>query len=356
MSDRSPEYIYRPLMRDLGSLRPADFEGATPPYVPTREAVLAVRPEMQANVSHARQVFAAIGDMDKAVLEYLDHNELRSGPDNSEYALKSKQDAELVLDWFDAVDDGSPLHVTTRGYDESQTGQPLHNIEYHNVSHLILRNVDGVYNLSKYAWKANDWRAIKAEVETHVEQYYFTRDEEGELSPVTSLRGSSGTSLVSPVYNEDIAKLKPDTWVALGPRLTEFKRMYTVQQRMATTLDLLGVLPPRVHPQSMIDDYRSSPSWKVRTEYEVPGPEGSIVVAGHGPRGAFDSSGRPIFNGVSFNASRTYGWVSAEANNWRISSSQSPRIGIDATIDVANAGLRALVLRASEFDQLLDPK
>lgn len=282
------EYIYRPLMGKMGSLRPSDFGDSAPVFIADTETVESTAPKLNQKVQEARLALAevaiamgyvtrerlekngafqpntpmSIPGIDSGVLSDLDGLDRKSSDESISYQREKYLQKTLdVLDWFDAINDGTPLWLIQR----EQNGEhvPAGIKEQLVVTHSYLRKVGDMYELSRSQWKTNEFRA-NVKTQSSTDTLYFQRTEEGGVSRVVTIGSKDYEHLSSPVFNEDSVVLPSNVFQA-ARSLESFQKHYSMQQRIAPTLSLLEALPVKRAHQGVLSEDRHRQLYSERT-------------------------------------------------------------------------------------------
>lgn len=282
------EYIYQPLMGKMGSLRPSDFGDSAPVFVADAETIESTAPKLNQKVQEARLALAevaiamghvtkerlekngafqqntsmSIPGIDSGVLSDLDGLDRKSSDESILYEReKYLQKALDVLDWFDAIDDGTPLRLIQR--EQSGERVPAGIKEQFIVTHSYLRKVGDVYELSRSQWKSNEFRA-NAKTQSSTENLYFQRTEDDDVSRVVTIGSKDYDHLSSPLFNSDSIVLPSNIFQA-ARSLESFQKYYSMQQRIAPTLSLLEALPVKRAHQGVLSEDRRRQLYSERT-------------------------------------------------------------------------------------------
>lgn len=363
MSSKS-EYIYQPLMDQLGSMRPADFDDSVPAHTVGVEAIDATGPRINDRVQEARLALAelaivmgyvsrerveqgttfqpntpmAIPGIDNGILQQLDGLDRQSSlevasPENEAYQNRASD----VLEWFDAINDGTPLRLMQR--DHSAENLPAGSREQTTVTHSLMRKVGEVYEIAESSWKVNEFRAI-AKIHSSHNRIHFKRTAQGGVSQAIITTTNDYENLTSPLVVGESTALPTNTYNVVR-RLEQFKKHYSVQQKIATTLSLLEALPPKPMKHGLLSYDRRR---QVLSRRKVATDDQIFEVTSYGVRGKAIT---PTAISLADAKTNSYVFLDYDKQDIQVENSLRAKERISATevIEQVNSALREEVLK-----------
>lgn len=320
--------INHEFMTSFGSIKAEEFQGVASPFVPDIDRLESTAPNLNQKVQRAKRALAevaiAVGEVGNKtlkddqsfdeqarssstyseIMKYLDTLDKISVTETiSPYEVEYNERAAVVLDWFDAIDDGEALRLVQRDYQTTGADGLRERIK---VRHSVLRKVGSVYDFSEFEW-SRDNSLNNAHTRSGSRHYYFQRTDDGGVGQIVSARSGDEKHLTSPLFNQYTPLLPVDN-VWMVSRLEEFKDKYAVQQRMKTTLSLLEALPRKTKmPLLFSDDIRRWP----KTQYSFQVDNRSIGVIAYADRGD-----KVVPTSIGFNEGRSYSSFWVDCDTW----------------------------------------